>query len=294
MTDRLQGKVAIITGGTGGMGVGIAECFVREGAKVALTDIKESDASRSFMQEHPGQVVFHTLDVTDEDQWVSTIDTVEKELGQLTTVVNNAGIGGSGATMDQESYEDWKKVIAINLNGTFLGTKHGMRVMKGRGGSIINISSIEGFVGLSGAGAYNASKGGTRLLTKSAALHDPHAVLGAKEGSVQIDGNDLFPVLVAFLVHSGSAAAYAGIVDHGGQLTQLLFNGVDGGDPLVLIRHIQGVEDDLPGVLLHEAAGSIAFLDVGKGHLGSLADEAFGDAYAHATGSSGDDGYLTL
>jgi len=64
MTDRLQGKVAIITGGTGGMGVGIAECFVREGAKVALTDIKESDASRSFMQEHPGQVVFHTLDVT--------------------------------------------------------------------------------------------------------------------------------------------------------------------------------------------------------------------------------------
>ena len=143
MTDRLRGKVAIITGGTGGIGMGIAECYVREGAKVALTDIKESDASRSFTQKHPEQVVFHTLDVTDEDQWVSAIDTVEKELGQLTTVVNNAGIGSSGATMDEETYEDWKKVIAINLNGTFLGTKHGMRVMKGRGGSIINISSIE-------------------------------------------------------------------------------------------------------------------------------------------------------
>ena len=132
MTDRLQGKVAIITGGTGGMGVGIAECFVREGAKVALADIKESDASRSFMQEHPGQVVFHTLDVTDEDQWVSTIDTVEKELG----------------------------------------------------GSIINISSIEGFVGLSRAGAYNASKGGTRLLTKSAALDSANNGYGVRINSV--------------------------------------------------------------------------------------------------------------
>jgi len=60
------------------MGVGIAECFVREGAKVALTDIKESDASRSFMQEHPGQVVFHTLDVTDEDQWVSTMTPLKR------------------------------------------------------------------------------------------------------------------------------------------------------------------------------------------------------------------------
>ena len=170
MTDRLNGKVAIITGGTGGIGLGVAECFVREGAKVALTDIKESDASREFMDKYHDQVMFTPLDVTDEDQWIEAIDKVQAELGELTTVVNNAGIGGSGATLDQEKYEDWKKVIDINLNGTFLGTKHGMRVMKGRGGSIINISSIEGFVGLSGAGAYNASKGGTRILTKSAAL----------------------------------------------------------------------------------------------------------------------------
>lgn len=170
MTNRLNGKVAIITGGTGGIGLGIADCFIREGAKVALTDIKESEASKKFMEEHQGKVIFLPLDVTDEDQWVTTIKKVEDELGQLTTVVNNAGIGGSGALMDEESYDDWKKVIDINLNGTFLGTKHGMRVMKGRGGSIINMSSIEGFVGLSRAGAYNASKGGTRLLTKSAAL----------------------------------------------------------------------------------------------------------------------------
>lgn len=170
MADRLNGNVAIITGGTGGIGLGIADCFIREGAKVALTDIKESDASKEFMARHPGQVIFLPLDVTDEDQWVATIDKVEQELGKLTTVINNAGIGGSGALMDEESYDDWKKVIDINLNGTFLGTKHGMRVMKGRGGSIINMSSIEGFVGLSRAGAYNASKGGTRLLTKSAAL----------------------------------------------------------------------------------------------------------------------------
>lgn len=170
MADRLNGNVAIITGGTGGIGLGIADCFIREGAKVALTDIKESHASKEFMARHPGQVIFLPLDVTDEDQWVTTIDKVEQELGKLTTVINNAGIGGSGALMDEESYDDWKKVIDINLNGTFLGTKHGMRVMKGRGGSIINMSSIEGFVGLSRAGAYNASKGGTRLLTKSAAL----------------------------------------------------------------------------------------------------------------------------
>lgn len=170
MSGRLDGKVAIITGGTGGIGLGIAKCYVREGATVVLTDIKESQESKDFLAEHEGRSCFMKHDVTDEEQWIQVIDHVTEKYGHLDIVVNNAGIGDKGVPMDEEKYEDWKRIIDINLNGTFLGTKHGLRAMKGKGGSIINISSIEGFVGLSKAGAYNASKGGTRLLTKSAAL----------------------------------------------------------------------------------------------------------------------------
>ncbi|AKV55865.1 Short-chain alcohol dehydrogenase [Bifidobacterium actinocoloniiforme DSM 22766] len=170
MTDRLKGKVAIITGGTGGIGLGIAECYVREGAKVVLTDIKETEESKHFLDERGDQARFMALDVTDEAQWQDVIDKTIKAYGSLDIVVNNAGIAPKAVPIDQEPYDDWKKVIRVNLDGTFLGVKHGMATMKGKGGSIINISSIEGFVGMRFGGPYNASKGGSRSLTKAAAL----------------------------------------------------------------------------------------------------------------------------
>jgi len=170
MADRLKGKVAIITGGTGGMGLGIAGCFLREGAKVAITDIKENEASKALVAQNAGQVLFETLNVTDESAWKQVIQDTVNQFGSLSILVNNAGIAPQPVPIDQEPYEDWKKVIDVNLNGNFLGVKYGMKEMKGKGGSIINISSIEGMVGQEVTGPYNASKGGTRLLTKAAAL----------------------------------------------------------------------------------------------------------------------------
>ena len=169
MTDRLNGKVAIVTGGAGGLGIGIAQCFVREGAKVVLTDLKESAPEKDLVAKEPN-VTFKKHDVTSEDEWENIVSTVVTDYGHLDVLVNNAGIAPALVPVDQETLADWKKVIDVDLTSNFLGVKHAMLAMKGKGGSIINISSIEGLVGNPYTAAYNAAKGGTRLLTKSAAL----------------------------------------------------------------------------------------------------------------------------
>lgn len=171
MTDRLQDKVAIITGGVAGIGLGIAECYVREGAKVVLTANHNVDGGKAAVAKFGDDVsLFIQQDVAVEADWQRVIKETLDKFGRLDIVVNNAGIAPEVKPVDQESYADWKKVINVNLNGNFLGVKYGMQTMKGKGGSIINVSSIEGFIGTVNAAPYNASKGGTRLLTKAAAL----------------------------------------------------------------------------------------------------------------------------
>ncbi|WEV39603.1 glucose 1-dehydrogenase [Lactobacillus sp. ESL0681] len=166
---RLNNKVAIITGGSGGIGMGIAHCYLNEGAKVIITDIRESEQEKALVNSEQ-DVDFINQDVTDESKWTEVIDEVVKKYGHLDILINCAGIDCKPVPVDQESLEDFKNVLNVNLIGTFLGIKHAMKVMKGKGGSIINIASLGGIISSPTFDAYSASKGGVRLLTKAAAL----------------------------------------------------------------------------------------------------------------------------
>lgn len=174
--NRLQDKIAIISGGTCGIGLAIAKAFVEEGAKVVIAARYNDDECHEFLSENPEKATYMKLQVKDEDNWSKVVEDTVAKYGKLDIVVNSAGIGTKEGftpkTIDVESKENWDEIIGVNLTGTFLGIKHGMAEMEkeGHGGSIVNIASIEGFVGFSTAAAYNASKGGVRMMTRSAAL----------------------------------------------------------------------------------------------------------------------------
>ena len=170
---RLEGKVALITGGGNGMGAEECRLFAREGAKVVIADIREDDGRKVEAQiaEAGGEALFVQLDVSDETSWGAAIQETVSRFGRLDLLVNNAGISGSGQP-DFTSSESWDRLMDINAKGTFLGITHAVPEMtKAGGGSIINISSISGFIGQESVHpAYNASKGAVRILTKSAAV----------------------------------------------------------------------------------------------------------------------------
>lgn len=171
---RLKDKVALVTGAALGLGRATALLLAREGAKVVVTDMRDSDgrSAVSEIEKTGGAACFFHHDVSREEDWINAIDGAIATFDRLDVVVNNAGVAFPGNAEDV-SFADWRRLMSINLDGVFLGVKHGIRgIKKGdRGGSIINLSSIEGLVGDPDLAAYNASKGGVRLLTKSAALH---------------------------------------------------------------------------------------------------------------------------
>ncbi|MDF7665767.1 glucose 1-dehydrogenase [Bifidobacterium sp. ESL0745] len=170
MVDRLDGKVALITGGASGIGLAIAKKFVDEGAQVALADIN-ADTGEKIAAQIGDNAMFVTLDVTQEDQWEAAFKAVIARFGKVNVVVNNAGIA-IGNNIEDIPLEQWNKVVAINGTGMMLGTKHGIRNIKNYGGgSIINMDSIEGFIGESFNLAYDFTKGGVRIMSKSAALY---------------------------------------------------------------------------------------------------------------------------
>jgi NAD(P)-dependent dehydrogenase (short-subunit alcohol dehydrogenase family) len=156
------------------MGIGEACCTLlgREGAKVAVTDVdaKAGEAVAEEIRAAGGKAVFFRHDVSAEAEWSDVIAKTLEKYGGLDVVVNNAGIGAT-TTVEADTLEGWRRLMSVNLDGVFLGTKYGVEAMKERGGSIINMSSILGLVGDAGTASYCASKGGVRLLTKSAALH---------------------------------------------------------------------------------------------------------------------------
>ncbi|MGL0747604.1 glucose 1-dehydrogenase [Secundilactobacillus paracollinoides] len=185
MTAELENKVALISGSTTGIGLGIAQCFVDEGAKVIITGHRLHDETKMFLADHADSAEFQPLEVTDETNWSKLTTDIVSKYGHLDILVNNAGVFPQPVPIDEETLEDWNHVMDINLTGTFLGIKHGMKAMrKGEGGSIINISSVEGIVAEPTAAAYNASKGGSRLLTKSAALDSAANNYGIRVNSV--------------------------------------------------------------------------------------------------------------
>ncbi|MDP6516918.1 MAG: glucose 1-dehydrogenase [Alphaproteobacteria bacterium] len=170
---RLDGKVALITGAAGGIGREAARLMALEGASVVLTDIRapEGRAVADDIAAKGGGARFMALDVTREADWEQTIESVMDEAGALDVLVNNAGIAGAGIALDEMDLETWRRCLAICLDGVFLGVKHGIRAMRrGGGGSIINVSSIAGKIGIPTSGNYCAAKGGVKLLTKTAAL----------------------------------------------------------------------------------------------------------------------------
>ena len=179
---RLDGKVALITGGGSGLGTGIAQRFIEEGARVVITDIDEEKGT-NVANKLGAQ--FRPQDVSHEDVWESIIAETRGEYGQLDVLVNNAGIFTS-TPVDDTPLEQWQRVMDVNLTGVFLGCKHGIRAMKqnpgGASGSIINLSSVVGLRGQKGGSAYGASKGGVRLLTKMVALEN--ASIGIRCNSI--------------------------------------------------------------------------------------------------------------
>ncbi|MGE8064411.1 glucose 1-dehydrogenase [Pseudomonas sp. NPDC089569] len=194
---RLLEKVCLVTGAANGIGLAIAEAYLREGAKVLLTDIDETRGAQAVarLQEEGLSAAFFCHDASSEEQWQQAMDAVIERWGRLDVLVNNAGIAIL-ANVEQLTLAQWRKTNAINLDGVFLGTQQAIAAMKGHGGSIINVASIEGIIGEPMVPSYNASKGGVRIFTRAAAAHC------ARQGyGIRI--NNLCPGYVATAMISG-------------------------------------------------------------------------------------------
>lgn len=169
---RLEGKVAIITGAARGMGEAHARLFAQEGAKLILSDVLEQEG-KLLADELGENVIFLKHDVTNQEQWEEVLKVAEEKFGPVTVLVNNAGITGAFANVAELDYQEYKKVMAINADGTFLGMKTVIpSMLKAGKGSIVNISSVSGLQVAPGSpnAAYVGSKFAVTGLTKMAAL----------------------------------------------------------------------------------------------------------------------------
>ena len=167
---RVEGKVALITGAASGIGKGCAHKLAAEGARVVIAD-RNADAGAAVAADLGAPHRFELLDVTDEDGWARVIAATLGAFGRLDVLVNSAGIAVWG-DIERLTLAEWRLQHAVNSDGTFLGCRAAVGAMKSTGGgSIINLSSVAGLIGVGDAAAYCASKGAVRLLSKSVALH---------------------------------------------------------------------------------------------------------------------------
>jgi len=187
----LTGKVALVTGGASGIGRQTAELLAKHGAKLAVADMNAEggEAACAAIQAAGGEALFVPLDVTDEAAWEAALATVADRFGRLDVLVNAAGIE-LVKMLHETSLADFRRVMAVNLDGVFLGTRYGVAAIgETGGGSIINISSIAGIRGYARQTAYCASKGGVRLLTKAAAVE-------AAENGLEVRVNSVHPGVI--------------------------------------------------------------------------------------------------
>ncbi|MBN8606074.1 MAG: glucose 1-dehydrogenase [Caulobacterales bacterium] len=182
---RVAGKVALVTGGGLGLGRAAALMLAREGAKIVVTDVNDKEGAKvaDEIVDAGGEAMFLHHDVAKEADWDRVVRATVERFGGLRILVNNAGVALS-ADVEHTSLEEWRWLMSINLDSVFLGTKRAIEAMKPTGGSIINLSSIEGLVGDANLAAYNASKGGVRIFTKSAALYCAKAGLNIRVNSI--------------------------------------------------------------------------------------------------------------
>ena len=208
--NRVSNKIAIVTGAAMGLGAASARLLAREGASVVLTDIKDAEGealAHSILARGDKALYLHH-DVAKEEDWESVIQRTIADFGRLDVLVNNAGVA-LGGSPENQTLERWRWLMSINLDGVFLGTKHAILAMKEhppKGGSIINLSSIEGLVGDPNLGAYNASKGAVRLYTKSVALYCAKATLDIRVNSIH-PGYIWTPMVENYLRAQGDVAA---------------------------------------------------------------------------------------
>lgn len=216
MTDygkvfRLDGKVALVTGGARGIGAEISEALAQAGAAVLVTDVLEGPGRETVerIRKAGGKADFQKHDVTNEAQWESAVAFAVKTFGGLSVLVNNAGIE-TAALITQCELDDFKRVMDVNVNGVFLGHKHALRVMKA-GSSIVNMSSVAGMIGTTAHVAYHASKGAVRLMTKAAAIECAQLGTGVRVNSVHpgIVATDMGTNFVKDFVNLGLAPDYA-------------------------------------------------------------------------------------
>jgi NAD(P)-dependent dehydrogenase (short-subunit alcohol dehydrogenase family) len=187
MAGRVQGKVALVTGGASGIGRGCAEKLAAEGALVVVTDLQDDKGADTVaaIGRAGGQAEYRRHDVTDEAAWEAVIAHTKARHGRLDILVNNAGIGIGGSVLEM-TLADWRRQTAVNLDGVFLGTKHAIPLMRasGDGGSIVNMSSVAGLKGAAALAGYCATKGGVRLFTKAVAMECANAKDGIRVNSV--------------------------------------------------------------------------------------------------------------
>jgi NAD(P)-dependent dehydrogenase (short-subunit alcohol dehydrogenase family) len=185
---RVEGKVALVTGGASGIGAACAATLAREGAQVVITDVQDAkgEALAAAIGKAGGAAAYLHHDVTREDDWIQIVAEIERRHGRLDVLVNNAGIGIGSPSITTMSLADFKRQQAVNVEGVFLGIKHSLPLMRkaGHGGSIINMSSVAGLKGSSLLAAYCATKGAVRLFTKAVALECGEAKDGVRVNSV--------------------------------------------------------------------------------------------------------------
>ena len=187
MAGRVQGKVALVTGGSSGIGRGCADKLAAEGATVVVTDLQDDKGAETVaaIVKAGGKAWYQHHDVTDEAACEAVVAEIKTREGRLDILVNNAGIGIGGSIIDM-SLADWRRQTAVNLDGVFLGVKHCLPLMRasGDGGSIINMSSVAGLKGSAMLAGYCATKGGVRLFTKAVAMECANAKDGIRVNSV--------------------------------------------------------------------------------------------------------------
>jgi NAD(P)-dependent dehydrogenase (short-subunit alcohol dehydrogenase family) len=210
MAGRVAGKKAFISGAAQGRGAAMARKLASEGAKVSLADLNHAGAQAVAAEIDAafgaGTAFAFPLDVTKEDQWIFALEEADEAMGGISVLINNAGVSIPGS-IEEMAFEDWKRVMDVNVDSVFLGTKHALKYMReNQPGSIINISSIAGLIAAHNMPPYNASKAAVWMLSKGIALHCAKQKLDIRSNSIHPTFIDT-PILDKYREQFGDAGA---------------------------------------------------------------------------------------